>query len=61
MKKVTLRFPSLQLLAECMFQLGISRPDIDYDRCLATADLTDQQVEDAKECQAEVVEIIVAE
>jgi hypothetical protein len=61
MKKLTLRFPSLQLLADCMYQLGIQRPVIDYDRCLATADLTDQQIEDAKECQAEVVDIIVAE
>jgi hypothetical protein len=61
MKKVTLRFPSLQSLAECIFQLGLSKPVIDYDRYLLTADLTEQQVAYATECDAEIVDIIVAE
>jgi len=61
MKKVTLRFPSLQLLAECMFQLGISKPVIDYDQYLLTADFSEQQINYAKECHAEIVEIIVSE
>jgi hypothetical protein len=61
MKKVTLRFPTLQLLADCMFELSILNPVIDYERCLLTADLTDQQVAYAKECQAVIVDIIVAE
>jgi hypothetical protein len=44
-----------------MFQLGLSKPVIDYDRYLLTADLTDEQVSYAKECDAEIVDIIVAE
>lgn len=61
MKKVTLRFPSLQLLADCLFQLGITRPVIDYDKYLLTADLTEKQLSYAQECEAQVVDIIVAE
>jgi hypothetical protein len=61
MKKVTLRFPSLQQLADCLFQLGITRPVIDYDKYLLTADLTDKQLSYAEECDAQVVDIIVAE
>lgn len=60
MKKVTLRFPSLQTLADCIFQLGIQRPVIDYDKYLLTADLTEQQIAYAKECDAEVVDLIVS-
>ncbi len=61
MKKVTLRFPSLQHLAECIFQLSISKPVIDYDRYFLTADLSESQIENAQECQGEVIEIIVAQ
>jgi hypothetical protein len=61
MKNVTLKFPSLQLMAECMFQLGITKPTIDYDNCLLTALLNDQQILYAKDCKAEVIEIIVSQ
>jgi hypothetical protein len=61
MKRVTLRFPSLQLMADCMFQIGITRPVINYEQYFLTADLSEKQIEQAKDCQAEIVEIIVAE
>jgi hypothetical protein len=61
MKRVTLRFPSLQLMADCIFQVGITRPVIDYEQYLLTADLSELQIEHAKDCNAEIVDIIVAE
>jgi hypothetical protein len=55
MKKVTLQFSSLHYLAECLFQLGISRPEIDYEKFRITAELTDQQIEHAKDCHGQVI------
>jgi hypothetical protein len=59
LKKVTLRFPSLQLLADCMFQLGVNNPEIDYEKYIVVADLTDKQLEEAAGCQAEIIDQIV--
>ena len=61
MKKVTLRFPSLQLMADCIFQLSIARPVIDYDNYILTADLSDRQIAEAVECKAEIIDVIVLE
>jgi hypothetical protein len=61
MKKVTLRFPSLQLMADCMYQLGLPNSVIDYELYQFTADLTDKQVKDAQDCDGVVVDIIVLE
>jgi hypothetical protein len=61
MNRVTLRFPSLQLMAECMFEIGITRPVIDYNQYLVTAELTDRQIQNAKSCHAEIIDITVAE
>jgi hypothetical protein len=61
MKRVTLRFPSLQLLADCMFQLSITKPVIDYENFILTADLSDRQIADAVECEAEILEQVVLE
>jgi hypothetical protein len=55
MKKVTLRFLSLHDLSECMFQLGVTKPEIDYDNYTLVADLTDKQIQQAKDCGGEVV------
>lgn len=56
LKKVTLKFPSLQLLADCLFQLAIKSPEIDYENYIVVADLTEKQLEDAQICQAEIIE-----
>jgi hypothetical protein len=45
----------LQQLAECMFQLGLRRTEIDYNEFTFIADLTDEQIQVAISCQAEVV------
>jgi hypothetical protein len=59
MKRVTLKFPSLQLLADCMFQLSISRPVIDYVNYILTAELSERQILEALDCQAEIIEQVV--
>lgn len=59
MKRVTLKFRSLQDLSNCMYELGVKRPVIDYNNYFLTADLTDAQIVFAKSCGAEVIEIIV--
>lgn len=59
LKKVTLKFPSLQLLADCMFQLAIKKPEIDYENYIVVAELTDKQLEEAQICQAEIIDQIV--
>jgi hypothetical protein len=59
LKKVTLKFPSLQLLADCLFQLAIKSPVIDYENYTVVADLTDKQLEEAEICQAEIIEHVV--
>jgi hypothetical protein len=59
MQRVTLKFQTLQLLSECMFMLSIQAPVIDYENYLLTADLTDKQVEEAVECDAQIIEQIV--
>jgi hypothetical protein len=61
MQRVTLRFQTLQLLSECMFMLSIQAPVIDYEKYLLTAELTEKQVQEAVECDAEIIEQIVME
>jgi hypothetical protein len=58
LSKVTLKFPSLQLLADCLFQLAIQQPEIDYENYIVKAELTDRQIEEAKICDAEILELI---
>jgi hypothetical protein len=55
MKKVILKFLSLHDLSECMFQLGITNPQIDYENYTLTADLSGKQIEQAKDCGGEVI------
>jgi hypothetical protein len=57
MKKVTLRFLTLHELSECMFQLGIARPEIDYEKYTLTAELSDKQIQHAKDCGGELIAI----
>ncbi len=54
-----MKFPNLQLLADCMFALGITRPIIDYVNFTLVANLTDKQLAEAVECQAEVINRVV--
>jgi len=61
MKRVTLKFSSLQRMADCMYSVGITRPAIDYDLYTLTADLSDKQLEELKEFQVEMIELIVLE
>jgi hypothetical protein len=61
MQKITLKFPSLQLMAECMFQLSITNPLIDYENYTLSADLSATQLEELKECKCEIIEQIVSE
>ncbi|GAA4335537.1 hypothetical protein [Flaviaesturariibacter amylovorans] len=56
MSQVTLLFPSLADLAECMYHLSIRRPVIDYDRFTLTAELTPEQVERAKKFHGVLVD-----
>ncbi|RYZ20632.1 MAG: hypothetical protein EOO16_16015 [Chitinophagaceae bacterium] len=55
MTTITLAFPSLNDLAECMFSLGLRRPVIDYDQRSFTAQLTPEQIEVAKKFRGTVV------
>ena len=55
MKKVTLKFSSLHELSECMFQLNIPKPEIDYEKYTLRADLTDKQIAHARECGGIVI------
>lgn len=50
MKKVTLKFLSLHELSECMFQLNIAKPEIDYEKYTLVADLSEKQIQQAKDC-----------
>ncbi len=58
MKLVTLKFPSLQLMAECIFKLSITHPVLDYDKYTLTAELNEKQIDDAIECEAQVLDVI---
>jgi hypothetical protein len=44
-----------------MFQLSITKPVIDYENFILTADLSDRQIADAVECEAEILEQVVLE
>jgi hypothetical protein len=55
MKQVTLSFPSLGDLAECMFYQNVRRPLIDYDKYTFTAELTDAQIEGARKFNGTLV------
>jgi hypothetical protein len=45
MKRVTLRFANLAVLSNCIFELGITKPPIDYKEVTVIMDLTTEQVE----------------
>jgi hypothetical protein len=45
MKRVTLRFANLAVLSNCIFELGISKPPIDYKEITVILDLTNDQLE----------------
>ena len=55
MRKVTIKFDSLQSLSDCLYNLGIDRPAIDYYNYSFTADLTEKQINRAKECGGQIV------
>jgi hypothetical protein len=55
MKKVTLKFDSLSELSECMYQLGVTRPLLDYAKYTMTAILNEDQIEHAISCKAQIV------
>jgi hypothetical protein len=59
MNKVTLKFPNLQLLADCLFTISITGPIIDYVNFTITATLTDKQLAEAVECKAEIISRVV--
>jgi hypothetical protein len=61
MKRVTLKFGSLQHLAECMFQLSIKRPEINYENFTLIAILSDEQINTAIACGGQVVESVPVE
>jgi hypothetical protein len=45
MKRVTLRFANLAVLSNCIFELGITKPPIDYKEITVILDLTNDQLE----------------
>jgi hypothetical protein len=45
MKRVTLRFANLAVLSNCIFELGITKPPIDYKAITVIVDLTGEQLE----------------
>jgi hypothetical protein len=53
---VSLKFKSLSELAECMFQLGVNKPTINYEEYILHAELTDEQLEHAISCRAQIVD-----
>lgn len=56
MKQVSLQFKSLNELAECMFELGINKPEINYQTCVLTAELNEEQLEHAISMKAQIVD-----
>jgi hypothetical protein len=56
MKRVTLRFSNLAVLSNCIFELGITKPPIDYKEVTVIVDLTVEQIEYASlQWKAEVL------
>ena len=55
MQRVTLKFSSLQALGDCLYKLGVEKPAIDYYEYSFKANLTEEQIETAKDCGAEVL------
>ncbi|RYY96383.1 MAG: hypothetical protein EOO11_13620 [Chitinophagaceae bacterium] len=55
MAQTVLKFNNLQDLAECMFQLNVRRPLLDYDLFTMTAELSAVQVERARDFRAQVL------
>ena len=44
MKRVTVQFSSLTALSNCMYELGINKPTIDYGDVTVIVDLTPDQL-----------------
>jgi hypothetical protein len=45
MKRFTLKFANLAVLSNCIYELGITKPPIDYKEITVIVDLTGEQVE----------------
>ncbi len=50
-----MKFSSLQALGECLYKLNIDKPVIDYYEYSFKADLTQEQIDAARECGAEIM------
>jgi hypothetical protein len=60
MKQVTLKFSSLAIMAECINQLGLVRPSINYNHFLFTAELSEEQIQHAVfACKAQLVDTTI--
>jgi hypothetical protein len=55
MRRITIKFDSLQSLSDCLYNLGIDKPVIDYYNYCFTAELSETHIDRARECGGEVV------
>ncbi|MDB5197503.1 MAG: hypothetical protein JWP88_1874 [Flaviaesturariibacter sp.] len=56
MREVSLLFRSLSELAECMFAMGVDKPEINYEKYILKANLSEEQLEHAISMKAQIVD-----
>ena len=59
MKQVSIKFKTLNELADCVYQLGLYRPFIDYENRILKGIFTQEQLNHVLHCKGEIIDEVV--